>query len=401
MLVVSGVLLCATGCQTSDGSHEAASRPTTLAGIEQPRPPARTEPMKAIWVARMHYHYPDDIRTIMRNIADAGLNTVLWQVRGNATVAYPSKLEPWSRHYEYEDPGFDPLAIAVEAAHENGLRIEAWINVMPGWSGAIPPPIQNQLYRTHPEWFLRDADGQRQALTDFYVILNPAYPEVRDHITAVAREIVTNYNVDGLHLDYVRYAWDGTPKGKQRFPRDQRTLAIFRSEMGMHPDDDPDAWDEWRADQITRLVEQIRTMTRKERPGLTLTAAVVRDPQRAYHQYLQDGTTWLIRDLVDALMPMAYTTDTARFVAHIQTYRQRAAGGRIIPGIGLYKFDAPNGICDQLRHTRAWGGEFALFSYASLHPTAAHREQLPLTSAQQEAWLMRRAALERCIAPQR
>lgn len=388
------------GCRNH---HEVEPREAALAGRSAPvgalvpAPPARTQPMKAIWVARMHYRYPDDIRTIMRNIADLGLNTVFWQVRGNGTVLYPSQHEPWSREYDYQDPGFDPLAVAVEAAHANGLRIEAWMNVLPGWQGPIPPPIPNQLWRTHPEWFIRDAAGRPQALTDFYVVLNPAYPEVRQHITTVAREIVSEYNVDGLHLDYVRYAWDSTPNAKQRFLRDQRTLALYRMETNRHPDDDLEAWDDWRAAQLTQLLESIRTATRQQRPGLSVTAAVVGDIARARQQFLQHGPTWLARGLVDALVPMTYTADTTTFVSRVQAYRQAAGGGRVIPGIGLYKLASEEPVCTQLRFCRSWGGELALFSYASLHPTAADREQLPLSSETQTAWLTRRAALQQCL----
>ena len=119
------------GCH-SDGKTT-LPRPT---GRAQPRP--MPSPVKAVWVARFHYRFPDDIRTIMRNCARAGLNTVLWQVRGEGTVLYPSRIEPWSAEYAYRDPGFDPLQIAVEEAHRHGLRIEAWVNVMPGWKGSQP-----------------------------------------------------------------------------------------------------------------------------------------------------------------------------------------------------------------------------------------------------------------------
>lgn len=344
----------------------------------------------------MHYRYPDDVRTIIRNCAARGANTVLWQVRGEATVAYPSALEPWSREYDHRDPGFDPLAIAVAEAHRYGLRLEAWVNVMPGWKGQAPPPTREQLYLARPEWFLHDERGRRQALSDYYVIVNPCLPAVRAHIAAVCREIASRYAVDGVHLDYIRYAWDTTPDARQQLPRDPQTLALYRSATGLHPDDDPNRWDRWRAEQLDALVRHIRTAVAEARPGATLTAAVWADPDLGYKRYLQDGRKWLARGWVDALMPMAYTAAPAEFAAHIAKYRAAATRGRIVPGVGLYKHDAPGALCAQLRDCVRWGGDYALFSYASLHPTAGDRASRPVSRSKQDAWLMRRAVLAEC-----
>ncbi len=344
-------------------------------------------PVHAVWVARFHYHYPDDIRTIIRNCADAGVDTVYWQVRGDGTVAYPSQIEPWSREYDFRNPGFDPLAIAVETAHAHDLRIEAWINVMPGWKGPDRPPMPGQLFNAHPDWFIHDEAGRPQPLVSknektgnresFYVILNPCLPDVRRHITAVVEEIVTLYDVDGIHLDYVRWAWDATPGAKRRFPRDPVTLKLYHRETGRHPDDDLNAWDAWRANQLTHLVADISETVQSKRPGGSLTAAVWRHPRRAYQDYLQNGVAWLRSGLVDALVPMAYTADPQAFRADIKAYHDVVGARLIIPGIGVYKHDKPETLYAQLQQCSLWGGDFALFSYASLFPTAGDRGKTP------------------------
>jgi uncharacterized lipoprotein YddW (UPF0748 family) len=332
-------------------------------------------PVKAVWVARFHYRYPDDIRTILRNCADEGFNTVLWQVRGNGTVAYPSEIEPWSAEYGHRDPGFDPLQIAVEEAHQRGLRIEAWVNVMPGWRGPNPPPIKNQLWHTRPEWFLQDAAGNRQPLGEFYVILNPCLPEVRRYITSVIEELATNHDLDGVHLDYVRYAWDTTAKARELYPRDPQTLRYYRQQTGKHPDDDAHAWDHWRANQLTRLVGDIRDMLDRRRPGVTLTAAVWPNPQRGYEEYFQNAIAWVRTGMVDAVMPMAYTPKLDQFEGDIAAYQTLAPNARIIPGLGIYQHETADQIGWQLQRCKTWGGDFAMFSYDALHATAADRNQ--------------------------
>ena len=342
-----------------------------------------SKPVRGIWVARFHYRYPDDVRTIIANCAAAGCNTVFWQVRGEGTVAYPSRIEPWSREFGYRDPGFDPLALAVAEAHRHGLRIEAWFNVMPGWKGTSPPPMRGQVFNACPEWFMFDAAGRQQPLNKDYVILNPCLPEVRRHIASVADEIVARYDVDGIHMDYVRYAWDGAPGAKQGYPRDGRTLELYRRETGREPDDDVAAWDHWRANQLTRLVAEIRAAINRRRPGATLTAAVWRNPQLGYRDYLQNSVAWLRSGLVDALMPMAYTDKADQFDADIGAYRRIAGNRRVVPGLGIYLLNSAQQNRDQLSRCLRWGGDFALFSYESLFPTAGDRNGGPTPEVQQ------------------
>ncbi len=397
------------GCQTGTRGTRApaqtppaAARPgpaSTTAAAESPPPLTRLalpRPMRAVWVARMHYRYPDDVRTIVRNCAALGFNTIFWQVRGEGTVCFPSAIEPWSAQFDFRDPGFDPLALAVEEAHAHGLHIQAWVNVMPGWRGPRPPPVLNQLYLAHPDWFIRDEHDRRQPLhDDFYVILNPCLPQVRGYLTRVVREIVTGYAVDGVHLDYVRFAWDTTPDAKKRFPRDSQTLERFRSETGADPDTDPAAWDLWRATQVSRVVASIRGMLERDAPGTSLTAAVHANPLSAYRSYLQNGAHWLARGWVDALVPMVYVRDLATLQADLEAYERLAPGGRIVPGLGVYKLDLAS-----LRRQLAWcmqrGGEFSLFSYTSLH--ASHDDRSGGTTPRDRAARpLRRAALAAAI----
>ncbi|MBU0639368.1 MAG: family 10 glycosylhydrolase [Planctomycetes bacterium] len=371
------------GCGEHDRGATAARRVCPLL----PR-----EPVRAVWVARMHYRLPDDVRTIIRNCHRLGCNTILWQVRGNATVSYPSQIEPWSREFGHRDPGFDPLALAVEEAHRYGMRLEAWVNVLPGWQGEIPPPLRTHLHYTHPEWFLHDAHGRRQPLGDFYVLLNPCLPAVRQHIVSVMEEIATRYAVDGLHLDYARYAWDTTPNAKQLYPQDAATVALYQRQTGRRLDPHSASWDHWRGAQLTRLVAEIRGMLSRRRPTATLTAAVVADPGRAYRDYLQNGVAWLRSGLLDAVMPMAYTTELADWEEYVQAYRRLAPRSRIVPGLGIYKHDDPEQMRSQLHRCMEWGGDYALFSYDSLHATAGDRDRRP-TAARQAARHARRSVL--------
>lgn len=382
------------GCRTSEEARPVPVR-EPAAGRREPLPLPRQ--VKAIWVARYHYRTADDIAQIMANCAALGFNTVFWQVRGEGTVSYPSQLEPWGREYDYRDPGFDPLALAVDEAHRRGLRLEAWFNVVPGWRGPTPPPIAAQLYNAHPDWFLYDADGRRQPLGDFYVLLNPCRPEVRRHIVRLVEEIVSRYDVDGVHLDYVRYAWDGLSNAKQNYPRDPQTVAAFYRDTGKHPDDDPAAWNHWRANQLTRIVVEIRQTLRRCRPGATLTAAVWRNPVLGYNDFLQNSVVWLRSGIVDALVPMAYTEKLNQFQSDINEYRRLTRGRRVIPGLGAYLHKNEEQLRRQLHLCRTWGGDYALFSYDSLFapPTEVRTKNTPETERLRE---LRRSVLTESAA---
>ncbi|MFQ5806237.1 MAG: family 10 glycosylhydrolase, partial [Phycisphaerae bacterium] len=144
-------------------------------------------------------------------------------------------------------------------------------------------------------------------------------------------------------------------------------------QTGKHRDDDPQAWDHWRANQLTRLVGDIRARLEWRRPGATLTAAVWSNPQRGYREYLQDAVAWLRSGVVDAAMPMAYTAKLDEFESYIGAYQTLAPNARIIPGLGIYKHETAEQLGWQLERCRTWGGDFALFSYDALHATAGDR----------------------------
>jgi uncharacterized lipoprotein YddW (UPF0748 family) len=323
-------------------------------------------------VARFHYRTESDVVGIIENCRRLGFNTVLFQVRGEATLAYRSELEPWLLEFGEESPGFDPLATAIRAARERGLRLEAWVNIAPGWFGKSPPRSTEHLYHTRPEWFLYDESGARQALSEHYVILNPCLPEVRTHIIGVIRELVQRYAVDGVHMDYVRYAWDLTPDAKNRFPYDPATLAAYGRATGRAPKDDLAAWAHWRGNQLTELVAGIRSMLAQAQPDTELTAAVWGDATAGYRDYLQNASGWLAAGLIDAAYPMAYRTDVDSFRRNIEAYHG-ASSGRVVPGIGVYRLDRDQQFIEQLEACRSWGGDFAVFSYESLMPTFRDR----------------------------
>ena len=89
--------------------------------------PKLPDHVRGIWVTRFDYLTKGDVVGIIDNCKRLGMNTVLFQVRGNGTVFYPSQIEPWAEQFDFQDPGFDPLAVAIQEAHQRDMRLEELI----------------------------------------------------------------------------------------------------------------------------------------------------------------------------------------------------------------------------------------------------------------------------------
>ncbi len=194
---------------------------------------------RALWVNRWEFSTPDDIRRLADKAAAANFNALFFQVRGNADACYRSDLEPWMARLSGgvlgDDPGWDPLAVAVEEAHARGLELHAWVNVYPAWLGETPPPpaepepMFDRFNRLHgDQWLVWDRQQQPMQLNSNYLWSNPGHLAVQDHIAAVGYDIVSRYYVDGLHLDYVRYpGWE--------YSRDPLTLEAVAQAQALEP----------------------------------------------------------------------------------------------------------------------------------------------------------------------
>lgn len=319
---------------------------------------------RCIWVTRWDYRTQQDIRQIMVNCADAGFTSVIFQVRGNGTVFYPSQLEVWSEDLNSMYPGFDPLAVAVEEAHLRGLQIHAWMNMIPGWRGDSPPRDSRQLYSSRPSWFLRDRFEQPETPSPGrYLGLNPCLPEVRRHLAQLCREVAANYDVDGIHLDYIRFTYRDYDNDKV-YPEDRRSLELFVAETGARTTDRV-SLEAWKTASLTRLVAQIRqavdSVSIRE---VLLTAAVFADPELALEKGNQDWGEWAERELVDALFPMNYSNDNSIFA--VRTRADLATSGRtpVVIGVGVHTHDDPRQSIHQMEAALREGASgVSVFSY--------------------------------------
>jgi len=360
--------------------------------------PAGTE-VRALWVVRNTLVHPESIRAMVRRAADAGFNTLIVQVRGRGDAYYRGRWEPPPPGWR--SGSYDPLERTIREAHRRGLRVHAWINTnlvanadtLPADSThlvhrrpdllAVPQPLARQLYAANP----RDS-SYVQALAEYAranrdhtegLYLSPAAPEVKEHIYSIRMDLVEHYDLDGLHFDYVRYPapdYDYSRIALDRF-RDwlvphlpDTTRLRFAERASFDPlvytDSFPAAWDDFRRQQITELVERIYYGVKKRAPRLLVSAAVFADTASAHDRRYQDWQEWLRRGILDVACPMAYTDSLPLFRERIRTAVATVGGGRVWAGIGAYR-NTVDGTVAQIGVARELGAAgIVLFSYNSL-----------------------------------
>ncbi len=333
------------------------------------------EQTRALWVTRWEYRTQEDIERIIANAAALHFNVILLQVRGNGTVAYPSRFEPWSEELDGEDPGWDPLQYAIEQAHAKNMELHAWINVYPGWRGEEPPDDPSQLYLAHPDWFMVDELGVPQRLTPHYVWLSPTHPQVDDYLLNICSEIYTNYDVDGLHLDYVRY-----PAASYSF--DTQSLKVFKFKYGSSPTEKPSEWSQWRRDAISSFVAKLYQSLKLHNPKLVLSASVVADYWNGFNIFMQDSHGWLANGIIDVIYPMIYTDDDTLFANQLMQHVLNNHGRHVYPGIHTAVGEH---LLSQIQLSEEIGCPgCAVFSYGLFFPD--HQANLPLAENFATLW---------------
>jgi uncharacterized lipoprotein YddW (UPF0748 family) len=373
----------------------------TAAGPDVAATPSSTTEIRALWVLRTSLSSPESIATLVRDARAHGFNTLLVQVRGRGDAYYNGGPEPRATELHQQPDTFDPLATVLESARDAGLRVHAWVNVNLVSSAVDLPRARTHIVHRHPEWLMvpRDIAQDLARVEDE----SPAYvgklarwtraqsadveglyssailPAAVDHLDSVVRDLVRRYAVDGVHLDYARYPSErfDYSRGAVRAFRDsvrprlsaqmRRTLDQRETEDFLaYPDALPDDWMTFRVSKMTALISRLRTSVKSIRPSASVTAAAAPDLQEARTHRLQDWGVWLDAGLIDAICPMAYTPEPARFAEQIAAARSIAGDRPVWAGIGAYRLQ-PTQTIENIQTARRLGAAgVVLFSYDSL-----------------------------------
>jgi len=251
--------------------------------------------VRAIWVQCEAAETPEQADAMLDRVTQGKFNTVLYCV-GSGTVSYNSEL----LHEEpYVTPEYDPLAYVVEQGHARGLKVQAW------WCPGLIMEYSS-LRDEHPEWDI----AALEEIPDDLHWLNFSLPAVRQFVSDVVAEIVKNYDVDGVHLDYIRY-----PSAPSRVDLHQF----------LTPDD------------VSATVRGVYQRVKAIRPSVQVTAAVMpKKSDSAY--YMQNWADWLAGEYMDYVMPMAYLSPDKNksLERYLKEWQALPRFGQIVPGLSVY-----------------------------------------------------------------
>ncbi|MFH1739622.1 MAG: family 10 glycosylhydrolase [bacterium] len=307
-------------------------------------------------------------------------NTLFVEVRRCGDAYFNSSIDPRASNIQGDD--FDPLQYLIQKAHEAPvIDIHAWIVVYRAWVSKkqqVPEDRRHVVHR-HSEWLAVNRAGDREAPEGYY--LDPALPEVQNYLVSVMRELIERYDIDGLHLDYVRYPGSDWGYGS-------RSLDLWRKatgQSGTPPPDDP-SWCSWRREQITALVRRLYGELAVRRPGAVLSPAAITwgglemgyPESSTMNETFQDWFGWKREGIVDLLCPMNYKRahhkgQAEDFSDWIKAAVDAPGKGSLVVGLAGWLNTTPNTIL-QIKEARQLGADgVAIFSYQQ--PTQSPQSQ--------------------------
>lgn len=339
--------------------------------------------MKAVWVATvLNIDFPQavgdaeaqkkELLEILDNTRRWELDTVFFQVRPSGDALYRSEINPWSHYLTGErgkDPGWDPLAFMTEEAHRRGLSLHVWLNpYRVGHSSekiGISDLPQDSFAAQHPQWVISYEGG---------LYLDPAVPEVRQHIADTVREIVENYNVDGVHFDDYFY-----PSGYPLPPGAEQDGIIARE----------------RRENVTAMIRLVHDTIRSCSDRVVFGVSPFgiwknssTDPEgsdtqggESYYDQAADSLAWVRQKIIDYIAPqlywpIGYEAADYRKLTDWWSSKLQGSGVSLIIGQGVYQDEIAGEITAELAinqsHSEITGSIF--FSYQNLRDNPACAE---------------------------
>ncbi|MBI2995411.1 MAG: family 10 glycosylhydrolase [Candidatus Melainabacteria bacterium] len=276
--------------------------------------PARDIEIRAIWLDRgtiVGSKNPLELRKLIKDLAAVGFNVIFFETVNAGFPIYPSKLLSQNPLIE----GWDPLQVAIDAAHTAGVELHAWVwtfsvgntrhNLLISKEVNYPGPIIEKYGRS---WILSGVDGKLRVEMQPEFWVSPANKKACVFLQELFAEIVSNYDVDGLQFDYIRFPFQ---KKYTQVGYDFITKNSYRNEKNKLPKTEEienKIWMEWKAMLVSDFVKDTSMKLRKVRPKLKISAAVFAFDHLTRMQLIQqDWETWLINNWIDAVYPFYYS----------------------------------------------------------------------------------------------
>ena len=333
--------------------------------------PSAAVEARAIWLDRksiVNTGSPEGLRKLLRQLASTGINVVYFETVNAGYPIYPSQLVTQNPLIQ----GWDPLAVAVEEAHKQGMELHAWV-----WAFAVgntrhnplvdqpydyPGPILSKLGNSMA---MQMANGSIMPPRQTEYWLSPGNPEARTFLKTLFKEIVTQYAVDGVQLDYIRYPFQ-FGNGQAGYDYGSRKAYYKATGHPMPTTATPELL-QWKTAQVSQFVKEVSTELKAAHPGLILSAAVFPLPRaRRLQAIQQDWETWTANGWIDTLSPMIYTTSPQLFEASVASIVNATHGKTpIYPGVAAFRLDALQ-LVNHLQQAQG-GGSSGVTLFANTH----------------------------------
>ena len=360
-----------------------------LAGIFSPPPSAAQNPeLRGFWADIWHEGFKStaQIDSMVSRAVQGRYNAIFAEVLGYHDNRSSAHGAYWNSALVPKAPdisgGIDPLAYLVQRAHANGIEVHAWL--VPYRACTVWPPAGNATLAAHPEWVMTTLANMGLGPSplgsggDATYYLDPGSPDVQEYVIAIARELVTNYQIDGIHWDYIRYTQ--TDAG---YPADtsytRSGLARFKAITGYTgtPSTGYGPWNDFRRREITELVRRARaeiaSITSNPRQPVRHSASLITwgnaptsFTSTSAWQRFQNWEEWQRLGYLDTAVLMTYYDDD-QYPTYFRNWVNQGMtwsyARHMVIGPGIYINTFANSI-DQMAYARNAGADgLCTYSY--------------------------------------
>lgn len=256
---------------------------------------------------------------ILDNLKSNNFNLVLFQARAQARSFYNSTLEAKSPFFNH-DNHFDPLAFAIDECHKRQMECHAWLTVFP--AERISNAKNKKTADKKPDYY-KAVKG--------YWYLDPGRPETKTKIVSIVSEITSEYDVDGIHLDYVRYP------DQPQWLNDNDTFKKYGAKQNKEA---------WRRSNVNEIVSNVYDAVKSIKPWVQVSTAPIgkynrvnkKDDWTAFDNVYQDPKNWVDMKKQDILFPMMYYP-LEDLKTHYDNWIELCPSRYVVPGIATYKLN--------------------------------------------------------------
>lgn len=266
-----------------------------------------------------------ELTTILDKLQAGNMNACYLQVRSLCDAMHKSSYEPWSAALtgtRGKDPGYDPLAFAIEEAHKRGLELHIWVNPFRATSSGTLAS-NDQLLQHAGEWIIKYDNGSFSGQ-----IIDPGYPQARAYVIKVLMEIVNNYDVDGIVMDDYFYPYGSTTT------EDAASKALYKPTNVVDVNQDGQTDDDWRRMNVDDCIKVLYDSLQATKPWVRFGMGTFgiwttqKKAAQAYGLTLPSGITGLDDYDVQACNPVEWVKDGYVDYINPQLYWSRDYAGQ-------------------------------------------------------------------------